>query len=84
MTQALAAGCDILIHEAYGFEDSVPGHGSISSCLDIARNCGTKRLALVHMQRNVRVQCADIIANVQREFVDIEIMIPEKGSIISV
>ena len=84
MTRSLAAGCDIIIHEAYGFEDSVSGHGSISTCLDFARNCGAKRLALVHMQRNVRIQCADVIANFQRELADIEIMIPEKGSTISV
>ena len=84
MTRSLAAGCDIIIHEAYDFEDSGSGHGSISTCLDFARNCGAKRLALVHMQRNVRIQCADVIANFQRELADIEIMIPEKGSTISV
>ena len=84
MTRSLAAGCDIIIHEAYDFEDSGSGHGSIRTCLDFARNCGAKRLALVHMQRNVRIQCADVIANFQRELADIEIMIPEKGSTISV
>jgi ribonuclease BN (tRNA processing enzyme) len=84
MTRSLAAGCDIIIHEAYDFEDSGSGHGSISTCLDFARNSGAKRLALVHMQRNVRIQCADVIANFQRELADIEIMIPEKGSTISV
>ena len=84
MTRSLAAGCDIIIHEAYDFEDSGSGHGSISTCLDFARNCGAKRLALVHMQRNVRIQCADVIANFQRELADIEIMIPEKCSTISV
>jgi len=84
MTRSLAAGCDIIIHEAYSFEDSVSGHGSISTCLDFARNSCAKRLALVHMQRNVRIQCADVIANFQRELADIEIMIPEKGSTLSV
>lgn len=83
MTQFLAAGCDIIIHEAYEFEDSIPGHGSISTCLDFARNSGVKRLALVHMQRDLRKQAVDALIKFQREYADIEIMLPEKGSTIS-
>jgi len=83
MTQSLAKGCDIIIHEAYGFEDSTPGHGSISTCLDFAGNSGVKRLALVHMQRDTRTQCKDIIVNLQGKSKDVEIILPEKGSTIS-
>ena len=82
MTQSLAKGCNIIIHEAYGFEDSTPGHGSISTCLDFARNSGVKRLALVHMQRDTRIQCKDAIANLQGKSKDVEIMLPERGSTI--
>ena len=82
MTQSLAKGCNIIIHEAYGFEDSAPGHGSISTCLDFARNSGVKRLALVHMQRDIRIQCKDVIANLQGKSKDLEIMLPERGSTI--
>ena len=83
MTQSLATGCDIIIHEAYGFEDSVPGHGSISTCLDFARNSDVKRLALVHMQRDIRALSENAIKNFQREYTNIEIILPEKGSTIS-
>jgi ribonuclease BN (tRNA processing enzyme) len=31
MTRSLANGCDIIIHEAYGFEDSVPGEIFVSN-----------------------------------------------------
>ena len=82
MTQSLAKGCNIIIHEAYGLEDSTPGHGSISKCLDFARNSGVKRLALVHMQRDTRIQCKDVIANLQGKSKDVEIMLPERGSTI--
>ena len=82
-TQSLAEGCDIIIHEAYGFEDSVPGHGSIKKCLDFARNSGTKRLALVHMQRDVRIQAQDSINNLQSGYKDAEILLPERGNTIS-
>lgn len=83
MTQSLADGCDIIIHEAYGFEDSVPGHGSINTCLDFASKAGAKRLALVHMQRNVRVQYVDDIAELQKKYHEVKIMLPEKGSTIT-
>ena len=83
-TQSLATGCDIIIHEAYGLQDAVPaGHGSISKCLDFARNSGTKRLALVHMQRDVRIQAQNIIDSLQSDFKDAEILLPEKGSTLS-
>jgi len=83
MTRALAHGCDIIIHEAYGFEDSVPGHGSVKTCLDFAREAGTKRLALVHMQRDVRMQWGDKMAEFRKKYTDLEIMLPENGSIIA-
>ena len=83
MTRSLANGCDIIIHEAYGFEDSVPGHGSIKTCLDFARNSNVKRLALVHMQRDIRMQSVDKIKNFQEKYNDVEIMLPEKGSTIT-
>jgi ribonuclease Z len=83
MTQSLATGCDIIIHEAYGFEDSTPGHGSISTCLDFARRSRTNRLALVHMQRDIRPKFIHKIANFQKENTDIEIILPEPGSKIS-
>ncbi len=82
-TRSLAHGCDIIIHEAYGFEDSVPGHGSIRTCLDFAREAGAKRLALVHMQRDVRKQWEDEIAEFHKKFTGLEIMLPEKDSIIA-
>ena len=82
-TQSLAAGSEIIIHEAYGFEDSVPGHGSINTCLDFASKAGAKRLALVHMQRDVRMQYVDEIAALQKKYNNVKIILPEKGSIIT-
>ncbi len=83
LTRALAGGCDIIIHEAYGIEDSVPGHGSISASLQFACDAGVKRLALVHIQRDIRPQCIDKIIDFQQEFSDIELIIPEQGDTIS-
>ncbi|UCD65383.1 MAG: MBL fold metallo-hydrolase [Deltaproteobacteria bacterium] len=82
-TQNLAEGCDIIIHEAYGFEDTTPGHGSIATCLDFARNAKVKRIALVHMQRDIRQQSRTAIESLGKKYSDLKIMLPEKGSIIT-
>lgn len=83
ITQSMAMGCDIIIHEAYGIEDTTPGHGSISTCLEFARNAGVKRLALVHMQRDVRIQAFDAMKDLRAQYMDLEIIIPERGSSIT-
>ena len=83
MTLNLAKGCTLIIHEAYGFKDTTPGHGSIVACLDFARNAGVKRLALVHMQRNIRPQSRLIIENLAKNYSEMNILLPEKGDRIS-
>jgi len=80
MTQSLAMGCDLIIHEAYGLDDTIPGHGSISTCMEFASNAGVRRLVLVHMQRDVRMQAPDAIKNLQEKFPDVETTVPERGS----
>ena len=83
MTQSLAEGSDIIIHEAYGLEDTTPGHGSIGACLDFAHNAGVARIALVHMQRNIRLQSKKSIENMQKKYPESEILLPVSGSRIS-
>jgi len=83
MTQSLAEGCHIIIHEAYGFEDTTPGHGSIASCLDFACNAGAKQIALVHMQRNIRLRSKTFINNLAKKYSGVKILLPEKGSTIT-
>ena len=78
-TLTLATGCDLIIHEAYGFDDTTPGHGSISTCVEFARNAGVRRLGLVHMQRDIRLQAREIIKHLQEKHPGQEIFMPEKG-----
>lgn len=83
MTRRLAQGCDIIIHEAYGLEDTTPGHGSIAACLDFARNAGVNRIALVHLQRSVRSQAMATVKQVPAKETGLEILLPGAGSVIS-
>jgi ribonuclease BN (tRNA processing enzyme) len=80
MTQSLAEGCDIIIHEAYGLEDTTPGHGSITSSLDFAHNAGVKFIALVHLQRNVRPHSQKTLKNLEKKYSALKILLPEMGS----
>lgn len=81
-TESLAAGCDIIIHEAYGLEDTTPGHGSIKNCVDFARNAGVRHLALVHMQRDKRLQSGPALAELKKMYPELIISLPEKGNTI--
>ncbi len=57
----LARDCDLAVHEAFKLEDEFPGHGSVNGCLRLAAKARIKRLALVHMERVVRREQADVI-----------------------
>ncbi|NIA05332.1 MAG: MBL fold metallo-hydrolase [Proteobacteria bacterium] len=61
---ALARDCDLAVHEAFKLEDEFPGHGSVNGCLRLAEKARIKRLALVHMDRIVRRQQADVISDI--------------------
>jgi len=80
MTQTLAAGSDIIIHEAYGIADTTPGHGSIGACLDFACSAGVPQIALVHMQRDVQPQSQAAIASLRQKYPALKILLPGAGS----
>lgn len=79
-TKSLAAGSDLMIHEAYGLADTTPGHGSIEACLDFASHAGARQIALVHIQRDVRLQCQTLLAGLQQKYPSLTILLPETGS----
>ena len=78
-TRALAEGVDLIVHEAFHLSKDIPGHGTIAGCLDMAQSCGARRLALVHIQRDVRRDRFDEIKELMNTVRDFEILIPEPG-----
>ncbi|MBE9520230.1 MAG: MBL fold metallo-hydrolase [Proteobacteria bacterium] len=83
-TLLLAAGCDIIIHEAYRFQEDTPGHGSIAGCIDFAKKAGVKRLALLHIQHADRLQFMPEIHKMVNQLDTIEILLPESGDILEI
>ncbi|MCG6916744.1 MAG: ribonuclease Z [Deltaproteobacteria bacterium] len=78
-TRSLAAGVDLLVHEAFHLSKDIPGHGTVAGCLEMARDCKAKRLALVHIQRDLRRERFKEIRELARSVQDVEVIIPKPG-----
>jgi ribonuclease BN (tRNA processing enzyme) len=83
-TTSLAAGVDLIVHEAFHLSKDIPGHGTIAGCLEMARACRARRLALVHIQRDVRRQRFEEIRKLASSAKDVEVMVPEPGDRVTI
>ncbi len=82
-TLELARGSDAVIHESFGIEQLVPGHGSISGCIDFARQALVPCLALVHVQRDVRRDRHGEIMKIIEDTKDLRVILPEPGYLLN-
>ena len=75
-SRALFAGADLLVHEAYFFDQS-PIHADIGRLLEMAESNGVRQLALVHVERGLRREPGRILeAIVARQ----SVAMPEPGA----
>ena len=65
-SRRLFCGADLLIHEAYSFE-RIPVHADIGRLIEMAEQEGVRRLALVHVQRDLRRNPERILRAIQRK-----------------
>ena len=78
-TRELAAGSDLIVHEAYTVHENQPGHSSISSCIDFAQGAGAASLALVHISAGTRAQAVRELARKKEQRQGLHVFIPEPG-----
>jgi ribonuclease Z len=78
-TAALAMGCDLVVHEAFGLEPIIDGHGTVDGCIDFARKTRTKHLALVHMNRQIRKMHAETVRRRLDALENFHAFLPEPG-----
>ena len=83
-TVALARGCDLVVHEAFGVEPIIEAHGSVDGCITFARKTGTKHLALVHMNRDVRKNHAETVRRRLDSLENIHAFLPEPGETLTI
>jgi len=81
-TLALAHGADLVVHEAYALDATVPGHGTVPGAIDFARQAEAKRQWLVHLSRNTRHNQRREVEAQLRDAIDIEAFLPEPGDAI--
>jgi len=78
-TSTLAKGVDLIVHEAFHLFKDIPGHGTIAGSVEMALVCRAKRLALVHIQRNVRRERFEEIRELAKSVQELKVLIPEPG-----
>ncbi|MGL1861123.1 MAG: ribonuclease Z [Pseudodesulfovibrio sp.] len=78
-TQALAQGCDLIIHESFFLEPTKPGHGTVDSSIEFAREAQAAHLALVHVQRTVRRENKQTIITRGTKETQLHVFLPEPG-----
>jgi ribonuclease BN (tRNA processing enzyme) len=78
-TLSLARSCSVAVHEAFRLNSITPGHGTVRQCVDFAREAGVETLALVHVQRDERVEKYRDILRVAEETIDVRVILPEPG-----
>ncbi len=80
--KTLIHGCDLVIHEAFTAEDTLPNHSSILSCQQLVSEQSVKKLALVHIERTIRKNLASssLIKNNFHQ----TILLPTTGTILTI
>ncbi len=76
----LAHGCDLALHEAFTWEDSIPNHGSVTGCLQLMEKAEIKQLALLHIERKTRRNRQDAFKKLLKECPDV--LLPTEGDTI--
>lgn len=80
-TVDLAENCDLVVHEAFTFDEITLGHGDVGTSLEMARKSGAKACALVHMKRTIRHTMMDVIRMAIETVPDINAFVPEPGDV---
>lgn len=57
-SERLFAGVDVLVHEAFWLDAPAKGHAAVAQVLELARQAGVGRLAIVHVAKELRAQAA--------------------------
>jgi ribonuclease Z len=76
---SLAKGSELIIHEAFSLKTEIPGHGTVTGSIKMAKECGASTLALVHIQRTVRKQVIDEMQRFTQMAGSLNLIVPEPG-----
>ena len=80
-TRRLMHGCDLALHESFTMRDSIPGHGSVESCLQLMNEENINQLALLHMERKTRHRERETLKKIISGHAGL--LLPEEDDVIS-
>ncbi len=60
-------------------DTDIPGHGTVTGAIDMAKNCEAFNLALVHIYRRVRGQVVARIEQLKDMASPVNVFVPEPG-----
>jgi len=79
-TRRLYKDCALLVHEAYSLYEEIHGHAAITAVIEMAREAGVRKLALTHLNRDVRTnQRAEIDELIRKS--GLNVILPEVGEV---
>jgi len=78
-TMEMVRGCRLVIHEAFHMDTDIPGHGTVTGAIDMAKRSEVLNLALVHIHRKVRGQVIAGIGQLQDMAGPVNVFVPEPG-----
>ncbi len=78
-TRRLARKADLAAQESYSLEPDTEGHGTVAGAIAMAREVEAKRLALLHLRRDVRHARRDEVLDHLRAARDLDVRLPEPG-----
>lgn len=81
-TLTLAEGCDLIVHEAFSVHESIGGHNSVAGSVDFALRAGARKLAVVHVRRDVRKERRGEILAALAAAKGLEAILPEPGDVV--
>jgi len=73
----LAMGCQLIIQEAFHLDTEIPGHGTVTGAIDMAKKCEAFNLALVHIHRKMRSQVVARIQQLKDVADPVNVLVPE-------
>jgi ribonuclease BN (tRNA processing enzyme) len=82
-TRELYTDCSLLVHDAYAFGFESSGHAEIEKLLMMAKEQNVKRLALTHIERNVRKTKMQEIQDLIKES-HLDVIIPLPGDVLEI
>jgi ribonuclease Z len=80
-TRRLYQGADVLIHECYSGGEPAPGHATVHQVLEVADDCGVRKLCLLHVSRSQKQPVRDVVAGRSPRA---QVLFPAPGDVIEI